>query len=70
MLIYVLAGSGRLATELDDLELRAGALIWLPRRSRRSFAAGPGGLRYLTVYQRRRALALTLAGVRPGRTPA
>jgi uncharacterized protein (DUF2249 family) len=59
VLIHVLAGSGELTTELDTLMLRGGTLIWLPRRSRRSFAAGPDGLRYLTVHQRRQALTLT-----------
>jgi len=64
VLIHVLAGSGQLVTEVDTLELKGGSLVWLPRRSRRSFAAGPDGLRYLTVHQRRQALTLTPA---PGR---
>jgi len=66
VLIYVLAGSGQLGTELDAqaAELRGGSLIWLPRRSRRQFTAGPEGLRYLTVHQRRQALTLT-APARP-----
>ncbi len=58
VLIHVLAGSGQLATELETLELTPGALVWLPRRSRRQFTAGPEGLRYLTVHQRRQALVL------------
>jgi uncharacterized protein (DUF2249 family) len=61
VLIHVLAGSGQLTTELHALQLRPGALIWLPRRSRRQFTAGPDGLRYLTVHQRRKALTLTTA---------
>ena len=61
VLIHVLAGSGQLSTELDTVALRAGSLIWLPRRSRRQFTAGPEGLRYLTVHQRRQALTLTTA---------
>jgi uncharacterized protein (DUF2249 family) len=61
VLIHVLAGSGQLVTEVDTLELKGGSLVWLPRRSRRSFAAGPDGLRYLTVHQRRQALTLTPA---------
>lgn len=61
VLICVLSGSGRLMTELDTLELRAGSLVWLPRRARREFAAGAGGLRYLTVHQRRKALTLITA---------
>jgi uncharacterized protein (DUF2249 family) len=67
VLIHVLAGSGRLTTELDTLTLRAGSLTWLPRRSRRQFTAGPDGLRYLTVHQRRQALTLTTAPVSTSR---
>jgi uncharacterized protein (DUF2249 family)/quercetin dioxygenase-like cupin family protein len=59
VLIHVLAGSGELTTELDTIALDAGALLWLPRRSRRQFTAGPDGLSYLTVHQRRQALTLT-----------
>ena len=63
VLVHVLAGSGRLTTELGTTELgtvdlRPGALLWLPRRSRRQFDAGPDGVRYLTVHQRRQALVL------------
>ncbi|MBV7701597.1 DUF2249 domain-containing protein [Nocardia nova] len=58
VLIHVLDGTGTLTTELGELELTSGALVWLPRRSRRAFTAGPHGLRYLTVHQRRQALAL------------
>jgi uncharacterized protein (DUF2249 family)/quercetin dioxygenase-like cupin family protein len=61
VLIHVLAGSGQLSTELGTLALRTGSLTWLPRRSRRQFTAGPDGLRYLTVHQRRQALTLTAA---------
>jgi uncharacterized protein (DUF2249 family)/quercetin dioxygenase-like cupin family protein len=67
VLIHVLAGSGQLVTELSTLELRAGTLAWLPRRSRRQFTAGPGGLRYLTVHQRRQALTLTPAAASSSR---
>ena len=48
-----------LITERGTLALEAGALLWLPRRSRRQFIAGPDGLSYLTVHQRRQALTLT-----------
>lgn len=61
VLIHVLAGSGQLSTELGTLALRAGSLVWLPRRSRRQLTAGPDGLRYLTVHQRRQALTLITA---------
>ena len=60
VLVHVLAGAGRLTTELGTVELTEGALLWLPRRSRRSFTAGPEGLRYLTVHQRRQALLLDI----------
>jgi quercetin dioxygenase-like cupin family protein len=58
VLIHVLEGNGQLVTEQDVLSLRPGALVWLPRRSRRQFTAGPSGLRYLTVHRRRRSLVL------------
>lgn len=58
VLVDVLAGSGRLGTEVGEVPLVAGALLLLPRRSRRSFTAGPEGLRYFTVHQRRQALSL------------
>lgn len=61
VLILVLAGTGELTTELGTVQLRAGALAWLPRRSRRQFTAGPDGLRYLTVHRRRQALTLATA---------
>jgi uncharacterized protein (DUF2249 family)/quercetin dioxygenase-like cupin family protein len=58
VLIHVLSGGGSLITEAGTVELVPGALLWLPRRSRRRFTAGPGGLRYLTVHRRRQALVL------------
>lgn len=58
VLIHVLRGSGELETELGPVELTPGSLVWLPRRSHRAFTAGPEGLRYLTVHQRRQGLAL------------
>lgn len=59
VLIHVLSGSGRLSTERDSIELAPGGLVWLPRRSQRQFTAGPDGLRYLTVHQKREVLPLT-----------
>lgn len=58
VLIHVIAGSGTLTTERSVIDLATGQLVWLPRRSRRQFVAGPEGLRYLTVHQRREALVL------------
>jgi uncharacterized protein (DUF2249 family)/quercetin dioxygenase-like cupin family protein len=65
VLVHVLAGSGTLAGECTSLALAAGALLWLPRRARREFTAGPQGLRYLTVHQRRQALSLQPAPPAP-----
>ena len=67
VLVHVLAGSGQLTTELETLELVAGALVWLPRGSRRAFTAGSDGLRYLTVHRRRQALVLEAPEGRPHR---
>ncbi|MGH3125170.1 MAG: hypothetical protein ACRDND_29665 [Streptosporangiaceae bacterium] len=35
VLLLVLDGTGQLTTELGPLQLHPGALVWLPRRSRR-----------------------------------
>ena len=59
VLIHVLSGSGLLTTEQGMVDLVPGALLWLPKRSRRQFTAGPEGLRYLTVHQKREILPLT-----------
>ncbi|HEU5126955.1 MAG TPA: DUF2249 domain-containing protein [Glycomyces sp.] len=61
VLIHVIAGSGSLTTELGPVDLAPGAVVWLPRRSRREFTAGAEGIRYLTVHRRRQALALSPA---------
>lgn len=58
VMIHVLSGSGELGREHGVIELRPGLLVWLPRRSRRAFTAGPDGLRYLTVHRKRQALEL------------
>ena len=66
VLVYVLSGSGHLVTELSTAQLRAGSLAWLPRRSLREVTAGPDGLMYLTVHQRRQALTLSPHGQAQG----
>ncbi|MEP6559610.1 MAG: DUF2249 domain-containing protein [Nakamurella sp.] len=63
ILVHVVAGAGQLSTEVGTVGLRPGDVLWLPRRSRRQFTAGPDGLRYLTVHQRRRALHLDTSRV-------
>jgi uncharacterized protein (DUF2249 family)/quercetin dioxygenase-like cupin family protein len=65
VLVLVLGGTGCLSTELDRLDLQAGTLVWLPRRSRRAFTTGPEGLTYLTVHQRKQSLGLSLTSATP-----
>lgn len=64
VLIHVIAGEGYLTSESGSIDLRPGSVLWLPRRSRRQFDAGPLGLRYLTVHQRRQALVLDTSRAR------
>ncbi|MDJ1639667.1 hypothetical protein [Streptomyces pakalii] len=59
VLLVVLAGAGSVrAGDGQVLDLAAGAVLWLPRTSRRALAAGPDGLTYLTVHRRRPGLAI------------
>ncbi|MEV6073880.1 MULTISPECIES: hypothetical protein [unclassified Streptomyces] len=58
VLLVVVAGSGRLRTGPDTLELTPSTVTWLPRTSRRALAAGPDGLTYLTVHRRRPGLTV------------
>ena len=64
VLVHVLAGSGEITTVTEPVPLAPGAIVWLPRRSRRAIAAGPDGLAYLTVHRRRAALSIAPAGAR------
>lgn len=63
----VLAGSGRLTPGDggEPLALAPTTATWLPRTSRRSLAAGPDGLAYLTVHRRRPGLAIRSAPAAP-----
>ena len=61
VLILVLQGSGSLHTELDVIELQQGAIVWLPKHAQRRFVAGPDGMQYLTVHQRKPTLNITPA---------
>jgi uncharacterized protein (DUF2249 family)/quercetin dioxygenase-like cupin family protein len=69
VLLLVLDGLGQITTELGSLDLHAGTLVWLPRRSRRQFSAGPHGLCYLTVHQRRQSLLDITTRGRQATTP-
>lgn len=61
VLLHVLDGSGTLETELDEVALAPGDIVWLPRGSERRFLAGPDGIRYLTVHHRKPLLNITTA---------
>jgi uncharacterized protein (DUF2249 family)/quercetin dioxygenase-like cupin family protein len=56
VLLFVVAGGGELTISTGSVPLDPGDVAWLPRRSERSFHAGPDGLSYLTVHPRRPAL--------------
>ena len=58
VLLHILHGSGEITTAADTVAVTAGALVWLPRRSERAILAGPFGLAYLSVHQRRPALSV------------
>jgi quercetin dioxygenase-like cupin family protein len=53
VLVLVVAGGGTMDTPGGALALAEGAMLWLPHGSRRSIAAGPDGLAYVTVHRRR-----------------
>lgn len=59
VLLHIVSGGGVLSTDGGDLRLSPGKLVWLPRRSRRAFAAGPDGLSYLSVHVRKPGLGLS-----------
>lgn len=59
VLIHVVAGTGTLRTEGDDVALTPGAVVYLPRRARRAVLAGADGLRYLSVHTRKMTMPLT-----------
>jgi len=53
VLVVVLSGGGSLHSDEGERPLAEGALLWLPRGSRRGFTAGPAGLSYVTAHRRR-----------------
>ena len=59
VLILVLDGSGELETELNRIGLQQGSVLWLPKKAQRRFIAGPEGLKYLTVHQRKTTLNIS-----------
>ncbi|WP_327299243.1 MULTISPECIES: hypothetical protein [unclassified Streptomyces] len=61
VLVCVVGGGGQLETAGGRQQLAPGAVIWLPHGVRRSLAAGPDGLCYLTVHRRRPGLSIASA---------
>lgn len=61
VLMLVVDGAGEVAGTDGVLDVCAGSLVWLPRRSRRAIVAGPDGLSYLTVHPRRPGLSIGTA---------
>lgn len=59
VLLHVVAGTGTLRTEGEDVLLSPGEVVYLPRRARRAVLAGSNGLRYLSVHRRKETLPLT-----------
>lgn len=61
VLLHVLQGDGQLTTEVSTLTLEPGALLWLPRLSRREIIAGDEGLTYFSVHPRRPGMMIQAA---------
>lgn len=53
VLWVIIQGGGTLITEADPIPLSSGEIVWLPARSLRGVVAGPDGIGYLTVHQRK-----------------
>ncbi|MEV0981699.1 MULTISPECIES: AraC family ligand binding domain-containing protein [unclassified Streptomyces] len=62
VLLLVVAGEGTVSSGGAEQHVGEGTLVWLPRGSSRSLAAGSGGLHYLTVHQRRPGLQIGRRG--------
>jgi quercetin dioxygenase-like cupin family protein len=60
VLLLPIAGQGTLHAGEESIALATHTLTWLPRGSRRSITAGPGGLAYLTVHRARTGLRIKL----------
>ncbi|MFI1100459.1 hypothetical protein [Streptomyces melanogenes] len=65
VLLVVVEGDGHLDNGVERQAMGPGAVAWLPRTARRALLAGPNGLAYLSVHQRRPGLRI---GSRTGGT--
>lgn len=67
VLIHVFQGSGTLYAEASTVQLQLGDVTYLPARSRRRILAGPDGIKYFSVHQRKKTLGL-MPTLRPAST--
>lgn len=69
VLYVVLSGSATLTVDGEPNELGAGEATIVDKGARRSLAAGPDGVRYVTAHTRRGGLELRRLTGRPARPP-
>ncbi|WHM40525.1 hypothetical protein [Streptomyces sp. BPTC-684] len=58
VLLVVVEGGGHLDNGVERQAMEPGSVAWLPRTARRALLAGPNGLAYLSVHQRRPGLRI------------
>ncbi|MFE0101059.1 cupin domain-containing protein [Streptomyces sp. NPDC059009] len=58
VILVVAEGGGHLDDGTRRRELTPGTVVWLPRTARRALSAGPHGLTYVSVHQRRAGMAI------------
>lgn len=63
VLLIVVEGDGHLDNGVERQAMEPGSVAWLPRTARRALLAGPNGLAYLSVHQRRPGLRIGLRTV-------
>ncbi|WP_369383742.1 hypothetical protein [Streptomyces sp. cg36] len=66
VLLIVVEGEGHLGDGTERQPLAPGSVAWLPKAARRALHAGPHGLAYLSVHQRRPGLRIGPAPVEEG----
>lgn len=59
VLVVVWSGDGELTSDGRSVPLRSGVVVQIERGARRSIAAGPDGVTYLSVHRRRDGLSIT-----------
>jgi quercetin dioxygenase-like cupin family protein len=64
VMMIVVHGTGQVETEVGEVAVGPGDIVWLPRRSQRAIVAGGDGLSYLTVHPRRPPMTIGAAAPR------